>query len=391
MEYKVKELKNELLKYGIETKGLKKCLLIELLNLIQNSSKFNVNETTENVEENNVQLKNETEQLVKLCNECSVMKMCIDKQVKEINVLNIKCEQLQSEITTLSAKSSTVDRKTYEGNSDYRNQYRTKAKILVLADDHGRGLSDKLQQFNQNKFDITVLFKPKANYEQVVQDIIHLTKSFNKKDYVIIIGGSNSIAQTGFKKLVSQIDDKYDTYAVNRSIFNINQIMCDTVEKLIKLGSNTTVVDINKNIVLNDYTRHGVHLNNKGKLNLCKILLNAVNNFKLQNHYTNLINVGIINNRTPIVSNHEEMIDPKILETVSSKQRVDGQHLSKPFHHDRPTNNPPDKKYQLCCITHTVKPGGIYDNDASNVALSVYTATSEDQHIINIFYVRVTA
>ncbi|KAF5275344.1 hypothetical protein FQR65_LT04172 [Abscondita terminalis] len=130
MGYKVKELKNKLLKYGIETKGLKKCLLIELLNLIQNSSKFNVNETTENVEENNVQLKNETEQLAKLCNECSVMKMCIDKQVKEINVLNIKCEQLQSEITTLSAKSSTVDRKTYEvvpskGTRTYNNIKRT--------------------------------------------------------------------------------------------------------------------------------------------------------------------------------------------------------------------------------------------------------------------------
>lgn len=69
-----------------------------------------------------------------------------------------------------------------------------KHQILILADDHGKGLNWKLRgKVDTSKYSVISFIKPGALMHQVMENIEILTKDFTLQDFVVIIGGSNDI------------------------------------------------------------------------------------------------------------------------------------------------------------------------------------------------------
>lgn len=62
-------------------------------------------------------------------------------------------------------------------------------KILMLGDNLIGNMSLTLSEKLKNKFDVTAIIKPNANFKEVTSDIFNLTNNFTHEDFVIIEGG----------------------------------------------------------------------------------------------------------------------------------------------------------------------------------------------------------
>ena len=71
-------------------------------------------------------------------------------------------------------------------------------RILLLADSQGRQCSSILSTIMGLRCDVMGLVKPNAGFEEVVQDVVKLSGGFNKKDFVIVIAGTNNVLRNYF-------------------------------------------------------------------------------------------------------------------------------------------------------------------------------------------------
>lgn len=79
-------------------------------------------------------------------------------------------------------------------------------KILILADSHGRNISSHLTEiWPSRNTSISSIFKPNANLSVVTKDLKKQIKTFTKKDYIIVIGGSNDNLVNNENQLVDKL------------------------------------------------------------------------------------------------------------------------------------------------------------------------------------------
>lgn len=64
-------------------------------------------------------------------------------------------------------------------------------KVLILADETGRGMGKRLQKLLGENYVVTAIVKPNATMDQVLSSGSILCKYFSKSDFVIIMAGSN--------------------------------------------------------------------------------------------------------------------------------------------------------------------------------------------------------
>lgn len=64
-------------------------------------------------------------------------------------------------------------------------------KVLLLADETGRHLRERLQRILGDKYQVTAVIKPNATLEQIVLSNLSWGQKFTKNDYVIILAGSH--------------------------------------------------------------------------------------------------------------------------------------------------------------------------------------------------------
>lgn len=155
-----------------------------------------------------------------------------------------------------------------------------KKKVLLLGSSHGRGVGQVLQSKLGSGYQVTSFFKPSASLGQVTEDVGSLCKDFTKEDTVVIVGGagnsidrdSNYSIESDLVKIVSatkhtgvelvSVLERHDRPHLNSSVGRVNL----ELERLLGsgMGSHIGVVPV-KSIRRWDYTRHGLHLNRKGK------------------------------------------------------------------------------------------------------------------------------
>ena len=77
-------------------------------------------------------------------------------------------------------------------NVMHNNNNRYK-KIVILTDDYGRHI-DKIvnRKIDNNIYKVQVIIKPGATFNQIIENLESLTKSYTSNDHVIIIGGYNN-------------------------------------------------------------------------------------------------------------------------------------------------------------------------------------------------------
>lgn len=64
-------------------------------------------------------------------------------------------------------------------------------KILLLADEHGKGMNKLLKNVLGNKYNVESVIKPYATLDQVLNSCTRLSKDYTKNDFVLIAAGSN--------------------------------------------------------------------------------------------------------------------------------------------------------------------------------------------------------
>lgn len=161
------------------------------------------------------------------------------------------------------------------------------SRILLLGDSQARGSVSILKSL-LSSYQIMSIFKPNAKIEAVLEDMSKLTSDFTKEDYVIILAGSNnalkgSKVDMNFIKNWKPVLEKtniillsvpywHGRQILNKFIFDINCHLYD----MIKGFPLAKFVDINKIVSETDYTRHGLHLNGRGKRKIYSYVANLI-------------------------------------------------------------------------------------------------------------------
>ncbi|KAF5295577.1 hypothetical protein FQR65_LT10441 [Abscondita terminalis] len=270
IDLKVSDLRLKLQVFGIETKGLKKNLLMELLSLVLSSSLFYPKNEQSEIEKVDQQ-KFESDIAI-VCATCDSLKEQIDNQlknymrncVKNIDIKTVNVNERQS-FDVLSAFSHKSDSK----NVNNLTKVFKKNKILILSDSQGRGLYQEMFKVYGGTND--------RNYDKLMKTIIDVV---------------NECIATNL--IISTIPYRYDLQSsYNNYVHQINVKLCDHITKLRRFNNKIDVFDFNSKMMYEDYARHGLHLNKQGKSKLINRLAKCVSQFNcVCNNVMNLIPIS---------------------------------------------------------------------------------------------------
>lgn len=185
-----------------------------------------------------------------------------------------------------------------ENHEDNTVARRSKHRVLIVSDSHGRDLRKRLQISLNEKVDVTAVIRPGAPFSAVTSDLTELAKDFSKDDHVIILGGTNDItARGGVRKevnmnpiaeltkttnvTVSEVPFRFKNKNQSQNFFvhQSNLVLCSKLKNLKNIGKLVTT-DLDRTYFGYD----GLHLNNKGKGEICKRIVKAIEYTFLKAH-----------------------------------------------------------------------------------------------------------
>lgn len=215
------------------------------------------------------------------------------KQTKETSMKTINLEKGASNNKSDSKIPIDVDDLGQESdkNSYMRGAKRStcpaiKHRVLLLADQTGRGVRNIIQKLLGNDFDVTSYLKPQSTIDQVLCSSQTLCKGFTKADFVLVMAGSNDKNPTKFKILLE--------YLMNQ-LTHTNVLLCEihrnihlNVKKLNDLIKEVCDnIDHTRLIQVNDCDRRKDYIN---RIITCKQMLKEILhiNYETRFHdYTN--------------------------------------------------------------------------------------------------------
>jgi hypothetical protein len=165
-------------------------------------------------------------------------------------------------------------------------------KILIIGDSHARGMAAKLRHSLEDQYSVQGLVKPGADLAAVLTSGVKDIKGFSKRDMVIVWGGTIDVSRNETEKglfqirsfvrenshtnvLVMNLPNRLDleaTSCVNQEIKVFNRKLC----KHFKVFDCVSTIEVT--FERGHYTRHGLHLNTKGKDHSVTLLSSAIKN-----------------------------------------------------------------------------------------------------------------
>lgn len=294
-DLKVNVIKDDLLKFNIETKGLKKLELVDLLFKFKNSQII--------IKKDDLNLHSIANVSNPFCSDCDIYKHELNSYRIKLENLSSTHHKLEEEITELNLCNEILNKKLEDLNR-FRENLETKTKklscdaksthsVMILADSHGRNVNKIIKNKLDSKYNSIGIFKPNATFEQVTDNIGGLTSSLSKNDNVIIIAGTNNINNKkypSFKHIVdimrlctktrlaiSTVPYRYDFPYLNKYIFKFNKKLVETVRNFnLWTNEDVDIIDINHGCSRRHYTVHGLHFNAKGKTKIADTLVNYI-------------------------------------------------------------------------------------------------------------------
>lgn len=165
-------------------------------------------------------------------------------------------------------------------------QRRRRRRVLLLSDSHGRQMSSKLSNQLGGDFSVTGFVKPNAGIQEVTKCIEELTVDFTSEDSVIIIGGTNNVQNSSAQSQIDSVVDKvspltkkmnvivsavparYDKPELNETIREMNDYMYIKMKQH-EASSSFKFDFLSQSLNSQCFTKHGLHLNQRGKSLLC--------------------------------------------------------------------------------------------------------------------------
>lgn len=155
-----------------------------------------------------------------------------------------------------------------------------KRRVLVVGSSHARGIRERLQAKLGEEYTVTSIFNPNAGLSHVAGNVRDFAKDLNKEDHVVIVGGPGNsldrnlnytiemdmdhIAKASSHTNVSFVNLfwRYDKPWINRRVRAVNQRLDQFLDR--EGTSHIRIVDVSS-MEEYGYTRHGLHLNSRGK------------------------------------------------------------------------------------------------------------------------------
>jgi len=177
-------------------------------------------------------------------------------------------------------------------------------KLLIFSDSQGRGLVHEVDELLSTDFNILSNVQSGGTLQVVMNTLLQCSevKNFSKDDYVLLLAGTNNIDESVFKnsdyKLVSELltylDEKIKfTSHTNLILANIPyryDLRNNDRRNLVIAEVNAGIKNLSKkydHVLLLDlyllpwwlHTRHGLHINRRGKKGMAKQILGLVKYF----------------------------------------------------------------------------------------------------------------
>ena len=199
-------------------------------------------------------------------------------------VITSKSSQHLERMYGLTTRKTPNPRTMEEGNKYHQNK---KPSINILGDSHARGIAGELLYQLHNRYNITGHVKPNAGLTEVLKTVNKDLSKLTKTDAIIVVGGSNDIDKDAHRgnltSLVKFLDDTQNTNIIltdvpmrndvevgspfNEQIKNYNK----KLHKVMKRFNHVTLTKVTT--IREHFTKHGFHLNMKGKETLSKELI----------------------------------------------------------------------------------------------------------------------
>lgn len=165
---------------------------------------------------------------------------------------------------------------------------RSKSCVKIFSDSHGRHISSMLGNRTTGIASVFGLVKPNAKFTSVLASAKAETASMGTNDKIIVMAGTNdfvngrcndfTVELDGFLGSVSEprvvivgVPFRYDVPSLNREISKVNLQVKDIVTK----HNNSVFISLEA-MPRMFFTRHGLHLNSRGKSSLTDLLYNAI-------------------------------------------------------------------------------------------------------------------
>lgn len=177
-----------------------------------------------------------------------------------------------------------------QAKKEHRPSSNNKKKILVLGSSHARHMGTTLQDAVGENFKVECICKPNAELRDVISGIKELSKGFSKDDHIVIVGGGGnsldrdpsfdieqdlrSISSSSSHTNINFVElfHRYDKPSLRDKVKAVN----DKLWNFSANNGNINVLSVNS-IRREEYTRHGLHLNSRGKKTLAKLIAEEFN------------------------------------------------------------------------------------------------------------------
>jgi len=212
------------------------------------------------------------------------------------NRYNLLCNYSEDDNSPINALVSGIAKPRHAGKCKMNNKKRVmkkkQSKVMIFGDSHAKGCAAELSHLLKKDFEVLGFVTPGAGMKHMKDTSMGKTKQLSKEDVAVIWGGSNDIAKNnssvGMKNLLELVVNSthtnvilmsaphrynlMETSCVNYEIENFNRKLHNRLERLGKVE----MIDVGMDRSL--YTRHGQHLNPKGKEGMANKIASTIKN-----------------------------------------------------------------------------------------------------------------
>ncbi|PNF23918.1 hypothetical protein B7P43_G12843 [Cryptotermes secundus] len=202
------------------------------------------------------------------------------ENIYNIPVINNRYElQVSKDASKIQTLNSAKNKMTRNYNTKVIPTKKKTHRILIIGDSHGRGCADEMMHNLNSDFEVQGIIKPGADLATITGTAKREVKLLTKKDVIIIWGGVRDVGKNetmgGLNQLKGFFKENKHTNIIQMGIphrFDLHENSCVNKEievfnrklgKLIKAFDHTTLIQPDSNREI--FTRHGLHMNRKGK------------------------------------------------------------------------------------------------------------------------------
>lgn len=208
----------------------------------------------------------------------------------------VRSQRCWVRVANVSGEEVTLEKNIKVGVLDTEpycepDEERGRRKIVILADSHGRGLQEIISERLPRDIDVSVVFLPNGKMKNMAALGRTTIPTLTSRDTVVLIGGTNDVTdrsapypltlQQAFhawpetwsaKLVVLSILPRHDV-ELKSELVDANRLLKAIVANLAgRTKGHVEFLEIHDEFERSMYTRHGLHLNDNGKLKLASIL-----------------------------------------------------------------------------------------------------------------------